>query len=188
MTDLIQARNYTPANRADCRLVVIHSMESLEKPGTARAVAKWFAGPLAPRASAHYCVDNTETVQCVKETSIAWAAPGANNDGVHIELAGYAKQSASDWDDAYSKAELGRAAELVADICRRYQIPPRWLTVAEVKDGKTRGICGHADVTAAFHKSDHTDPGVGFPRIAFIELVCRHAGGPEPFPLPPEAA
>ncbi len=167
----IPARNFTPANRTGCRLIVIHSMESPEKPGTARAVAKWFAGPISPRASAHFSVDNSEVIRCVLEKDIAWAAPGANNDGLHVELAGYAKQTAADWDDAYSRAELSRAAELCADIAQRYQIPPVRLTVDEVRDGKTKGFCSHKDVSDAFKKSTHQDPGQNFPWQWFLHLV-----------------
>lgn len=34
-----------------------------------------------------------------------------------------------------------------------------------------RGICTHADISAAFRESDHTDPGSGFP----LDLVIARA-------------
>jgi hypothetical protein len=171
MTDFIAARNYTQANRHDCRLIVIHSMEATEKPGTARAVAKWFAGPNAPAASAHFCVDNVEVVQCVREQDVAWAAPGANRDGIHFELAGYARQAETDWRDEFSDKMLRLCAEKAAEIALKYDLPVVWLSVDEVKGGKARGFCGHHDVTLAFKKSTHTDPGPGFPREYFLSLV-----------------
>lgn len=179
---LIPARNYTPAHRSGARLLVIHSMEAPEKPGTAKSVANWFAGPVAPKASAHYCVDSVDVIQSVRDEDIAWAAPGANNDGIHVELAGYARQSAAEWDDAYSKAELTLAAHLCADLAAKWDIPIRRLTVEQVKDGKTRGFCGHSDVSKAFGKSDHTDPGKGFPWDSFMALVqsAAEAVGEEP--------
>lgn len=167
----IQAKNYRIANRADCRLICIHSMESPEKPGTALAVAKWFAGSSAPMASAHLCVDSIDTIECVRQQDIAFAAPGANGDGYHVELAGRAAQSEAEWTDALSLATLKRAASAIALVCQAYEIPIVWLTVDQVKDGKTRGICGHHDVTLAFKKSTHTDPGAGFPKQMFLGLV-----------------
>lgn len=170
--DLIAARNYTRAARGSVRLICIHSMEAPEKPGTARAVAKWFAGPLAPQASAHYCVDALEVVQCVRDEDVAWAAPGANRDGLHIELAGYASQTAADWSDAYSTAELQRAAKLCAELALKWVIPIQKLTVEQVRDTRTKGFCGHIDVTHAFPKiGTHTDPGANFPWDHFLALV-----------------
>lgn len=168
----IQARNYTKAGRDSVRLIVIHTMENPEKPGTALAVAKWFASPTAPRASAHYCIDNKEYVQCVAELDVAWAAPGANRDGIHLEHAGRALQTAADWQDPYSSAMLRISAYLAADIANRYGIPVVKLTPEQVADGKSKGFCGHADVTKAFPKrGSHTDPGAGFPWDWYLELV-----------------
>jgi hypothetical protein len=167
----IQARNYTKANRDHCRLIVIHTMESSEKPGTARAVAKWFAGNDAPRASAHLCVDPNEAIECVLQQDVAWAAPGANHDGYHVELAGRAAQKPGDWSDASSTAILRRAAGPVALVCQAWEIPVVRLTVDQVKDGKTKGFCGHVDVSKAFKKSDHWDPGPHFPWDLFLAHV-----------------
>lgn len=175
------ARHFTPITSRPIRLVVIHMMEAPEKPGTALAVAKWFASDAAPQASAHYCVDSVEIVQSVKEQYIAWGAPGANRDGIHIEHAGYASQNTEQWDDPYSAAMLKLSAKLTAEICERWAIPLQWLTVEQVKDGETRGICGHVDVTEAFHLSTHTDPGKNFPKDRYVELVQQSFA--EQFPL-----
>ncbi|MDX2053313.1 MAG: N-acetylmuramoyl-L-alanine amidase [Polyangiaceae bacterium] len=167
----IQAKNYTavPAGRS-VELVVIHTMEAAEKPGTALAVARWFSGPTAPKASAHYCIDNVDVVQSVREKDVAWAAPGANRNAVHLEHAGFAGQSTQNWADAYSLAMLQKSAGLCADICHRHGIPVVRLTPADLL-AKKRGICGHIDVTKAFKKSTHVDPGKNFPWDAYLELV-----------------
>lgn len=195
MTDFFQARNYTKANRSELRLIVIHTMESPEKPSTARAVAQWFASQNAPQASAHACVDNTEVVLCVKEQDIAWGAPGANRDGYHIEHAGYAAQTAADWNDEYSRAMLELSARHAADIATRYELPIVHLSVADVAAGKAKGLCGHVDVTNAFHKSTHTDPGGAFPWDNYLAMVAEfmreradteppEAPGTDPAPAP----
>lgn len=166
----LQARSYTPSARTGATVIVMHSMEAAEKPTTAEAVARWFAGPQAPQASAHFCVDSDSVIQSVHLRDVAWAAPGANANGIHIELAGYAKQTEAQWLDAYGMDMLSRAAALVADLCRRFSIPIAKLSVDELKAGK-RGICAHHDVSLAFRKSTHTDPGKGFPWSSFLDMV-----------------
>lgn len=175
----VQARNYTPGRRKPIRLVVMHDMESPEKPNTAEACADYFAHTTR-EASAHDCVDNDSAVQCVHDGDTAWAAPGANSDGIQIELAGYAKQALDDWLDPYGKQLLEMAAQRVALRCKKYGIPVRWLSVAQVADGVTKGICGHADVTKAFPAlhGTHTDPGSGFPKSYFLGRVRVALGDP----------
>lgn len=171
----IQARNYTkgPRTKGAIRLIVIHDMEAPETKNTAENVARWFAGSTAPQASAHYCCDNDSTVQCVRDADIAWHAPGANANGIGIELSGYAKQTRTDWLDPYSKQMLDtQVIPLVAQLCKLYSIPAVWLLPSQVKAGK-KGICGHIDVTRAFPErhGSHTDPGPGFPRDYLIKSV-----------------
>jgi len=151
----------------------------LEEAGitTAEAVAAWFAGHSGPppRASAHICCDNDSIVRCVRPEHVAWAAPGANHDGYQVELAGRARQTEAEWLDNYSDAMLRLVAPYLARVAERWQIPIRWLSVDEVRDGE-RGFCGHAEVSKAFGKSTHWDPGDGFPWEYFLELVmgARH--------------
>jgi N-acetyl-anhydromuramyl-L-alanine amidase AmpD len=176
-----QAAHYTPVAKRTIDLLVIHTMESPEKPDTAEAVANWFAGSGAPEASAHYCIDNNTVVQCVRDHDVAWAAPGANHNGLHFEHAGRAAQSKKDWSDPYSTAMLLRSANLAAQKCKRYGIPVRRLTAAELKAGR-RGLCGHIDVTRAFRKGTHTDPGVDFPWDRYLRYVRAFKAGRKPRP------
>lgn len=167
----VQARNYRPGRRGGVDLIVIHTMEAAEKPGTAEAVAAWFAGPHAPMASAHYCVDSDSVVQCVKDGDTAFHAKGANRNGIGIEHAGYAGQGAAGWADAYSDAMLRLSALLAARLCARHGIPVERLDPADVKAGK-RGFCGHIDVTKAFEvRGGHHDPGPDFPWARYLDLV-----------------
>lgn len=174
----VQARHYT---RAGCRaidVVVVHTMEAPELADTAERVARWVAGPAAPRASAHYCVDADSIVCCVRDDDVAWHAPGANRAGLGIELAGYARQGAADWGDAYSRALLSRAADLVAEKCAEYEVPVEWLYPGDLLAGR-RGITSHANVSVAFRRSDHFDPGPGFPIEHFLGLVRERVTGAE---------
>jgi len=148
-------------------------MENTERAGAAVDVAKWFGGDDAPQASAHYLVDDQAVVQGVREQDVAWAAPGANANGIHIEHAGRASQGAEQWLDQYSSAMLELSAMLAADICYRYRIPVVALNPDELKDGLP-GITTHANVSLAFRKSDHTDPGPGFPMSYYLGRVEVH--------------
>jgi len=164
------ARNYTPANRDEVKWVMIHTMEAPEKENTSEAVASWFAGPNAPRTSAHYCVDSDSIVTCVLEQHVAWACPGANRYGVHYELAGYAKQDSEDWSDSFSESMLKIVARYAAETAKRWDIPIIKIGPTDMRAGR-RGFCGHVDGSKAFKKSTHYDPGPHFPWDKFIELV-----------------
>lgn len=171
----VKARNFTRGRSNAIDVLVIHTMESPEKPDTAESVASWFAGSTAPEASAHYCIDADSVVQCVRDEDVAWHAPGANHNGLGFEHAGRAAQSKADWSDAYSAAMLDRSAQLVAQKCAEHHIPAVWLRPADLRAGK-RGITGHVDVSNAFHRSDHSDPGTSFPIEAYLALVREHMG------------
>lgn len=170
-----QARNFTRGPRSDVRWLVIHTAECGEVKNAAENLAAWAAGPQAPRASWHYAVDSDSITQSVRERDIAWHAPGANGKGIGIEHAGRAAQQSAQWDDAYSRAVLERSAKLAAGICARWQIPIRRVGKAELRAG-IPGICGHHDVSLAFRKSTHTDPGADFPWDRYLELVAQEAG------------
>jgi N-acetyl-anhydromuramyl-L-alanine amidase AmpD len=165
----VESPNFTATSGRPIRVLVIHTAEIGEHEGAAEAVAAWFARPSA-QVSAHYCVDADSVVQCVRERDIAWHARGGNTNSVGIELAGYARQSPDDWADDYSKVMLARAAGLAATICSRHGIPARRIRAAGLRAGKA-GVTGHADVSEAFRKSDHWDPGPSFPWRDFLGLV-----------------
>ena len=156
-----KARNRPRASGRAIGVVVIHTMEIPERAGAAETCARWFANRLS-RSRRTTASTPTITIQCVREEDIAWHARGGNANSIGIELAGYAGQRALGWGDAYSRAVLDRAARLTAGVCERHGIPIRRLRAADLVAGR-RGITGHADVSAAFRKSDHWDPGPGFP-------------------------
>lgn len=169
---IVRARWFTKSNgRRTVRVIVIHSMEAPEKGSTAESVAKYFANlPPTRQASAHVCIDNDSVVQCVSDNDVAYAAPGANHDGIQIELAGYARQTTKEWLDPFGVSMLNRAADVVAQYCIKYNIPVRKLTNVELASGG-RGIIGHHQASEVYKKSTHTDPGAGFPWRYFICAV-----------------
>lgn len=159
------------------RLIVLHSMEAPEASTTARRTAEWFATQTRSNSgtSAHACVDDSEVLQCVPWGGIAWHAPGANQLGIGIEHAGYARQTATQWLDAYGRRMLTRSAWLVSQLCTRYGIPAKPVTAAGLLSGDS-GITTHSAVSQAYRKSNHTDPGPAFPLSFYIELVRASKG------------
>ena len=150
-------------------LLVVHTMEAPEKGETAEQIAAFFARPLT-KASAHYCLDNNSIVRCVNERNVAWAAPGANHDGVQLEHAGYARQTEADWADSYSRSMMLRSAELASDIVRRHQIPVRFILAPGLAAG-LRGVTTHNEVSRAFGLSHHWDPGFSFPMEQYLRDI-----------------
>jgi N-acetyl-anhydromuramyl-L-alanine amidase AmpD len=165
----VQSPNATETSGRAVDLVVMHTMEVSEREGAAMICARWFASPVS-KVSAHYCVDARTIVQCVREKDVAWHARGGNTHSIGVELAGFASQTAREWADDYSTSLLTRASRLVADLCLRWRIPPRWLVAGDLLAGR-RGITGHAEVSRAYRQSDHWDPGSGFPIERFLDQV-----------------
>ena len=173
--DFVQAKNFTKSNRAkgSISLVVIHDMEGTESKERAELCAARFAGGpgvIVPKASAHYAIDFDSIVGMVKEKDVAWHAPGANHNGIGLEHAGFARQTAAQWKDEYGMHMLALSAGLTARICKRYALPTNFVDAV----GLTRleqGITTHAEVTKAFRKSTHMDPGPNFPLAWYLSMV-----------------
>jgi hypothetical protein len=147
-------------------------MEAPEAGQTAENVAAYFK---RVDASSHWCVDNNSRVRVVRDEDTAWTMPPTNDWSLNIEMAGYAGQSNIQWHDGYSLAVLDIAAVCAAEWCKKYTIPVRRLTSAQLQ-AKQKGFAGHVDVNRAFRASDHSDPGPNFPWRDFFNLVNKHLG------------
>lgn len=174
--------------------IAIHSTVSPCEPGGAEKIAAYFRSP-SSGGSAHYVVDPDKVVQVVFDNVVAWHAPGCDwsatshpePESVHsigIEMCdtpgpvpgdkpGSAKWKAAKrawrWGNPNQLKMLHRTARLTARLCAAYGIPPQFLTVAELKAGKN-GVTTHNNVSTAFHRSTHWDPGF-WPRRYFMTLV-----------------
>jgi hypothetical protein len=80
--------------------------------------------------------------------------------------------------DEFSVEVLKRTARLVAYLCHRWGLPVNFVDAAGLRAGHA-GVTTHAEVTKAFGKSTHTDPGKGFPMGRFLDMV-RERGAPWP--------
>lgn len=150
------AKYFTLAKRTSLDWIVLHSAEMKDTSNAAEALGSWLHGPSAAHVSAHYSVDLDSIVQMVPEASIAWAAGHTGNQrGIHLEIAGYAKETAEQWK---ADGALELVSKLVADIAERWSIQLEFVDAAGLVAGK-KGVTTHAEISKAFHESDHVDPG-----------------------------
>lgn len=161
---------------------VLHSMEAPETPTTAEGCANYFRNP--PRtASVQWCVDEDSTVRSADNDQAVAGARGANHTGVHIEQAGYAAQSASEWvDRASARMIVEQTAPIVAALCVWYGLPVEWVDEAGVRAGR-KGITDHETIWRVFGGDVRSDPGDHYPRQLLIDAV-RHITTPEDDDMP----
>jgi hypothetical protein len=141
------------------RLLCLHSIESDNLRGAAEGAGAWFEDRRSA-GSAHYGVDNDSIQRYLPLDRIPWAAPSVNLAGIHYEQMGRAAWSREQW-LKLATPTLDRAAWLLARHAKRFAIPLRKLTDAELRAGK-RGIITHSQATRVFGGT-HTDPGSGYP-------------------------
>lgn len=164
----IPARFHGAATNLPPTRVVIHATVSPCVAGGARNVATYFQSPQAG-GSAHVIADPGELVRCVPDNVVAYHAP-PNAHSLGIELCDPSAGDPARWGDKAHQAMLALAAGQVREWCDAYSIPAVWLSPADLVAGR-RGITSHANVSAAWHETDHTDPGAGFPVAGFLDLV-----------------
>lgn len=174
------------------RLIVIHTMEAPERDGMARQTAVWVrdSGGTA-QVSCHFTVDNLEAIRCVSDTSVAFTQLTPWNDmSLSIEQAGYAGQSAGDWQDDYSVGQRRLVARIVAAWCQKWSIPAEYRGVDELVDWRNvTGITTHYQLSLAsqrpeltslgYKPGNHTDPGPNYPMdMLLAEVRALLAGTP----------
>ena len=181
MTDLVYLgppAHSTPGDNLPPTRIVVHGTVSACKKGGARANAAYFKTEAAG-GSAHKVVDPYEAVRVADDDVICWGAP-PNPRSLHIELCDWQRGRARRWRGGKHAKMLAIAAHEVREWNDKYGIPIAKISTTDLLDGK-HGICGHVDVTNAWHQSTHTDPGPGFPWAYFIAAVTT-AGHPHPKP------
>lgn len=161
------AANHGAADNKPIRRIVIHSTVSPCVPGGAHNVARYFRTTTRD-ASAHYVVDPTTTLQVVYDSVVAYHAP-PNQHSLGVELCDIPSQDLSRWDGANHRLMLERAAELVAELCLAYQVPPYFRNAHQLRGGEA-GVTTHAEVSLAWAQSSHWDPGA-WPRRQFMRRV-----------------
>lgn len=151
--------------------VVLHSTVSPCVPGGRHAVAAYFRTE-ASGGSAHYVCDPVGVCQVVPDHVVAWHAP-PNGHSFGVEMCDQpTRLTRLRWRDANHRAMLHVTAQLVAQLCACYGIPPRFLSVRQLRRGG-HGVTTHNNVSRAWRQSTHWDPGA-WPRRRFMRLVVRY--------------
>lgn len=152
-----------PINR-----VYLHTNEGPQRTGAAHDLADYLQHI---DGGYHVIVDDQATVWCAPDNVVLWSQGGDNRHSLSVCLIGYAHFTAADWSTPYSKAEIERAAQVVAHWCKLYDIPAVHVRPGAPGEAPTdRGIAEHAD-DHAYASEGHTDPGTGFPIDAFVKRV-----------------
>jgi hypothetical protein len=160
--------------------IVLHTTEGHEGEHSAESLAAACGrkGDRTDPATGHrfgssyqYVLDLGQVIPLVPEDVVSFSAPPANVNGIHIVFPGFARQSRDEWLDVVSSEYIDQCVLLVHDISRRTSIPLVKRTVDEVKASKS-GYIEHKTVSDAFHKTDHSDVGPGFPWDVFAARVA----------------
>lgn len=166
-TTLFPPDHYRAGRIGTVDLAVVHTSEVLV---SAAQLARSMATG-SRQVSCHSIVDDRQRLDVLPFTDTAYAAPGANADGDQLELVGLSRWTRTDW--LAHMATLDRAGAWLAERCVARRLPAVLLDAADLR-ANGRGITGHAQVSAAFHRSSHTDPGPGFPWDVVLRRTKAH--------------
>ena len=132
--------------------------------------------------SYHYLVDTDKALRENTDDWVTWSAgPIGNSRFLHLSFVTRAASTTGEWLAHPTMLNIG--ADIVAEWCRRYNIPVEHIDPAGLRAG-LRGICGHGDISAAWREVDHHDPGLNFPWGVFLDMVRERVYPPAPAPAP----
>lgn len=192
-TILAVSGNFNPGRLRPIRAAVLHAAQCPCEPGRAWGTMQFLSNrPPGARASAHYCTDPDETVAGVAEEDTAFTTPNLNADGINIEQAGFAEFGSGfidparypQWSNYYagvwpnwtdplpSRMIFRQTVPLLADICRRRNLPPVVLESSDLINPNARGITDHWRATQAFSGGvGHWDCGDWYPLYEVVAAV-----------------
>ena len=124
------------------------------------------------RASTAFCTDPDSGIRCIDDDNYGASARGANANGVHFEMTGFADQTPEQWMDDYSVATMKKTAKIIALYRDEYDIPMTILSERELRQGLPRGMAKHSTMQDVWGGDERSDPGPNFPDEYFVAL-CR---------------
>lgn len=181
--DMLTANDDGSAPTAERRLLVVHTFEGRDL--SAESMAAYQQSPDAGGSYTLVIDRDGRTARENDDEFRPWAAGSTGNRvGWHFSLAGQAAFSREQW--LARTAQLTTLARVLAAYSKAYRIPLDLLDARRVAAG-ARGVCGHAEISAAWREVDHTDPGRGFPFDVVLDLARKVNTPVTPTPGPTPA-
>jgi len=160
---------YTKQRTGVIDLLVVHVNVGKEVAHGAAGLASYLD---TIKAGYHKVGDDAQVITKAADNLYVQGAGGVNERSLHYCLVGMPNQTAAQWTDPYSQAEIHLMAIVLANWCHVHKIPVRKLSSAQVGQVGTKGICGHKEVSDNYPESQgHWDPGPDFPWTQFTSLV-----------------
>ena len=148
----------------DVTCIVLHSTQGPTARGGALTLTS------RPDASVQIVLDNEECYRIVADNVVPCGVRDVNSWTLHIEQAGFAEWSKGEW--MKHRRTIQRAAFWTALWERRYRIPHRFLTTADLDAGRRRGWTTHNELSQSdISSSTHWDPGPRWPALLFTSYV-----------------
>lgn len=160
------------ASRGPKKYVGLHNTSNDASVRDELSYSKW----RPDKTSTHYYGDNLEIAQSLDTALCANHAGSAegNNFAIAWEFTGTNGKSRAWW---MANVVWAKVAQQMARDCREFGIPPRLLTVAEMRGGVAKGFVTHDLMRQAWGGTTHTDPGPGFPVDYLLALVAAELEG-----------
>lgn len=157
-----------PRSTKQIRTIVLHTTENTV--GTpAENVANYQIN--SQSGSYHYLVDTKKLLRENTDGWLTWSAGRTSNlNGLHLSFVAQARLTRSQW--LLQNTMLDMGAWQVARWVELYGIPVRFIKGEQLARGSW-GITTHYETTRAWHETDHTDPGQGFPMDIFLQKVSK---------------
>lgn len=154
-------------NRGPKKYIGVHNTSNDASVVDEISYSKW----REDKTSTHYYGDKFTIAQSLDTALCANHAGSAegNHEVIAWELVGTNGKTRSWWLANLCWPLIAR--QMAAD-CREFGIPPRLLTVAEMRAGVLKGFVTHDLMRQAWGGTDHTDPGKNFPMDHLLALVA----------------
>lgn len=171
MTILLHPDRYNPTSITKKNGVVVHDAESQD--GASAALVNLLKSPGdrdngagGKYGSGYHAVTDGSGgyIEMGDATAGPFAAPPCNSDWWHICMPGFANQTREQWQDELSAAHIRGVAKYI--YAKWIADGKSWGLSFIFADQLTKGYKGytsHYQVSLAWKKSNHTDPGPNFP-------------------------
>lgn len=180
-----------PVGAGRCRLArrqskgyfVIHDSEGPD--GSSEGLLRFMGNPATETNVASYHAVTREDGSYTQILDPQWApysAPPLNDYAMHVCMPGKAAQTREQWLDPISSKYIEGVVAFIKDWCFELDIPKEYLTVPQLIANGIEGLHGgytsHDNVSDAWHKSSHYDPGSEFPWDVLANLLAEPDSNP----------